>query len=132
PVGLAHEAAGGLGWLPWRDRRPLGQVVTGPGPDLQPRPPHVRDDAGLVAAHLAGDPDAFAELFTRHRERLWAVALRTTGDREDAADALQDALISALRRADSFRGDSAVTTWLPRIVVNASLDRLRRRKVRAA
>ena len=89
-------------------------------------------DASLVEAHLAGDPDAFGELFRRHRDRLWAVALRTTGHPEDAADALQDALISAFRRADSYRGDAAVTTWLHRIVVNASLDRLRRRKVRAA
>ena len=90
------------------------------------------DDAALVEAHLAGDPTAFGELYRRHRDRLWAVALRTTGNPEDAADALQDALISAFRRADSFRGDAAVTTWLHRIVVNASLDRLRRRKVRAA
>ena len=60
------------------------------------------------------------------------MALRTTGNPEDAADALQDALISAFRRAESFRGDAAVTTWLHRIVVNACLDRLRRRKVRAA
>ncbi len=90
------------------------------------------DDAALVEAHLAGDPAAFGELFRRHRDRLWAVALRTTGNPEDAADALQDAMISAFRRAESFRGDAAVTTWLHRIVVNASLDRLRRRKVRAA
>jgi RNA polymerase sigma-70 factor (ECF subfamily) len=91
-----------------------------------------RDDASLIAAHVAGDPDAFGMLFTRHRDRLWAVALRTTGNPEDAADALQDALISAFRRAESFRGDSAVTTWLHRIVVNACLDRLRRAKVRSA
>jgi len=71
-------------------------------------------------------------LFTRHRDRLWAVALRTTGNPEDAADALQEAMISAFRRADSFRGDAQVTTWLHRIVVNAALDRLRRNKVRAA
>jgi RNA polymerase sigma-70 factor, ECF subfamily len=90
------------------------------------------DDVALVEAHLAGDPAAFGELFRRHRDRLWAVALRTTGNPEDASDALQDALISAFRRAESFRGDAAVTTWLHRIVVNASLDRLRRRKVRAA
>ncbi len=89
-------------------------------------------DVALVEAHLAGDPEAFGELFRRHRDRLWAVALRTTGNPEDAADALQDALISAFRRADSYRGDAAVTTWLHRIVVNACLDRLRRRKVRAA
>lgn len=87
-------------------------------------------DAELLAAHCAGDPDAFSEIVRRHRDRLWAVALRTTGNPEEASDALQDALISAYRRADSFRGDSAVTTWLHRIVVNASLDRLRRRAVR--
>ena len=91
-----------------------------------------RDDAALLRAHIAGDPDAFGELFSRHRDRLWAVALRTTGNPEDAADALQDALISAFRRAESFRGDSAVTTWLHRVVVNACLDRLRRAKVRSA
>lgn len=89
-----------------------------------------QSDAELLAAHCAGDPDAFAEIVRRHRDRLWAVALRTTGNPEEASDALQDALISAYRRADSFRGDSAVTTWLHRIVVNASLDRLRRRSVR--
>jgi RNA polymerase sigma-70 factor, ECF subfamily len=87
-------------------------------------------DAQLLSAHCAGDPQAFNELVRRHRDRLWSVALRTTGDPEEASDALQDALISAYRRADSFRGDSAVTTWLHRIVVNASLDRLRRRAVR--
>lgn len=89
-----------------------------------------RSDAELVAAHVAGDPEAFGEVVRRHRDRLWAVALRTTGDREEAADAVQDALVSALRAADRFRGDSAVTTWLHRIVVNACLDRARRRAVR--
>ncbi|WP_326550706.1 RNA polymerase sigma factor SigM [Micromonospora sp. NBC_01813] len=85
-------------------------------------------DDDLLRAHVEGDPEAFAELFHRHRDRLWAVALRTLGDREEAADALQDALLSAHRGAARFRGDSAVTTWLHRIVVNACLDRLRRRK----
>ncbi|MGA9749735.1 MAG: RNA polymerase sigma factor SigM [Nocardioides sp.] len=90
------------------------------------------DDRELLAAHLAGDPDAFGLLFRQHRNRLWAVALRTTGDPEEAADALQDAMIAAFRRAESYRGDAAVTTWLHRIVVNACLDRLRRQKVRLA
>ena len=89
-----------------------------------------RSDADLLRAHAAGDPYAFEELVRRHRDRLWAVALRTTRDREEAADALQDALISAYRAAGSFRGDSAVTTWLHRIVVNACLDRMRRRQAR--
>jgi RNA polymerase sigma-70 factor (ECF subfamily) len=90
----------------------------------------VPDDAELLRAHAAGDPAAFTELVRRHQDRLWAVALRTLGDREEAADALQDALISAYRSAGRFRGDSAVTTWLHRIVVNACLDRVRRRQAR--
>jgi RNA polymerase sigma-70 factor, ECF subfamily len=80
--------------------------------------------------HVDGDPDAFGTLFERHKDRLWAVAIRTLGDPEEAADALQDAMIAAFRRASSFRGDSAVTTWLHRIVVNAALDRMRRRSAR--
>ena len=93
---------------------------------------HELTDTALLEAHGSGDPDAFGVLFNRHRDRLWAVALRTTGNPEDAADALQEAMISAFRRAESFRGDALVTTWLHRIVVNACLDRLRRNKVRAA
>ena len=89
-----------------------------------------RDDAELLRAHAEGDRGAFGEIVRRHRDRLWAVALRTMGDREEAADALQDALLSAYRAADRFRGDSAVTTWLHRIVVNACLDRIRRRQSR--
>ena len=87
-------------------------------------------DADLLAAHVAGDPDAFGMLFARHRDRLWAVALRTMGNREDAADGLQDGMVAAYRRAGTFRGDAAVTTWLHRVVVNACLDRLRAAKVR--
>ena len=88
-------------------------------------------DAELLRRHVAGDPDAFGQLFLRHKDRLWAVALRTVGDPDEAADALQEAMISAFRRAGDFRGQSAVTTWLHRIVVNAAVDRLRRRPVRS-
>ena len=84
-------------------------------------------DLDLLKLHLAGDENAFGTLFLRHKDRLWAVALRIVCDPDDAADALQDAMISAFRRAGDFRGDSAVTTWLHRIVVNASLDLLRRK-----
>lgn len=89
-----------------------------------------RTDEALMRAHAAGDPVAFGELVRRHRDRLWAIALRTLGDRDEAADALQDALLSAYRSAGRFRGDAAVTTWLHRIVVNACLDRVRRRQAR--
>jgi RNA polymerase sigma-70 factor, ECF subfamily len=91
---------------------------TGPGEEIS--------DGDLLARHVAGEPDAFAEIVRRHRDRLWAVALRTLGDREEAADAVQDALVSAFRAAHTFRGQSAVTTWLHRITVNACLDRARK------
>ena len=87
-------------------------------------------DRELLARHVAGDPDAFSEVVRRHQLRLWAVALRTVGDPDEAADALQDALLAAFRRAGTYRGEAAVTTWLHRIVVNACLDRMRRRSVR--
>ncbi len=89
-------------------------------------------DRELLQLHVQGDADAFGQLFLRHRERLWAIAIRTLGDPEEAADALQDAMISAFRQAGAFRGDAAVTTWLHRIVVNACLDRLRRKAARPA
>jgi RNA polymerase sigma-70 factor, ECF subfamily len=87
-------------------------------------------DVELLRRHVAGDRDAFGQLFRRHREQLWAVAVRTLGDKEEAADAVQDAMIAAFQGADSFRGHSAVTTWLYRIVVNAGLDRMRRHAAR--
>ena len=89
-------------------------------------------DHQLLQAHVDGDPEAFAALFRRHRDRLWAVALRTMGNPDDAADGLQEGMIAAYRRAGSFRGEAAVTTWLHRVVVNACLDRLRAAKVRRA
>jgi RNA polymerase sigma-70 factor, ECF subfamily len=103
-----------------------GPALSGPSGAPQAEP----SDAELLRRHVTGDAEAFGQLFLRHRDRLWAVALRTLGDPDEAADALQDAMISAFRRAADFRGDSAVTTWLHRIVVNACLDRMRRRAAR--
>jgi RNA polymerase sigma-70 factor (ECF subfamily) len=108
---------------------PADDPTGAPPPD--PADTDARDRA-LLAAHVAGDRDAFGTLARHHRERLWAVALRTLGDREEAADAVQDALLSAYRGAASYRGDARVTTWLHRIVVNACLDRVRRRRARPA
>ena len=89
-----------------------------------------RSDEDLLQAHVAGDPEAFGLLFGRHADRLWAVALRTSRDPEEAADAVQDAMLSAFRRAQTFRGQSKVSTGLQRIVVNACLDRMRSRRAR--
>ena len=85
-----------------------------------------RSDAELLAAHVAGDRYAFEELFYRHQRQLYRLAQVTSRSPEDAADALQDAMLKAHRNAPAFRHDSAVSSWLYRIVVNACLDRLRR------
>ena len=89
-------------------------------------------DRALLEAHVAGDRDAFGRLAALHLDRLYAVALRTLGpgEREEAADAVQDALLSAYRAAAGYRGEARVSTWLHRVVVNACLDRVRRRAVR--
>jgi RNA polymerase sigma-70 factor, ECF subfamily len=87
-------------------------------------------DTELIAAHRAGDREAFGRLVDRHTHQMWGVAVRTLGDPEDAADAVQDALVAAYRRAGSYRGEASVRTWLHRILVNTCIDRLRRERVR--
>jgi RNA polymerase sigma-70 factor (ECF subfamily) len=87
-----------------------------------------RSDAELLVAHVAGDRYAFEELFHRHHRQLHRLARMSSRTPEDAADALQDAMLSAHRSAPRFRHDASVSSWLYRIVVNASLDRLRRNK----
>ncbi len=89
---------------------------------------HHLSDADLLAAHVDGDRYAFEELFYRHHRQLYRLAYLTSRNRDDAADALQDAMLSAHRRARTFRYDCAVSSWLYRIVVNACLDRLRRNR----
>ena len=116
-------------------RKPTGEpesIVPG-GPRRRRGPlglDTLASDAELLAAHCAGDPDAFEQLAGRHSRELWAIALRTLGDPDDAADAVQEALVSAYRRAAMFRGDAAVRTWLRRIVVNTCIDRIRHERVR--
>jgi RNA polymerase sigma-70 factor (ECF subfamily) len=87
-----------------------------------------RSDGELLAAHVAGDRYAFEELFHRHHRQLYRLAQISSRTPEDAADALQDAMLSAHRSAPRFRHDASVSSWLYRIVVTACLDRLRRNK----
>lgn len=81
---------------------------------------------------MAGDRYAFEELFYRHHRQLYRLAHVTSRNPEDAADALQDAMLKAHRNAPAFRHDASVSSWLYRIVVNACLDRLRRNKTHVA
>ena len=84
-------------------------------------------DNELLQRALEGDNEAFSTLLGRHEDRIFALALRMTGSRADALDATQDAFILAFRRASSFRGEAAFSTWLYRIAINACKDFLRKR-----
>lgn len=81
----------------------------------------------LVHRAASGDDGAFTELVRRHERRVYAVALRMLGREEDALDATQDALLTLYRKSGQFRGESAFTTWLHRITINACYDLLRKR-----
>lgn len=85
-------------------------------------------DEGLLAEFVQGSQPAYQVLMRRHEDRIFALALRMTGDRSDALEATQDAFISAFRQAAAFRGDSSFGTWLYRIGINACRDLLRKKR----
>lgn len=85
-------------------------------------------DEELLELFVSGDKGAFAELMERHEQRVFAVALKLTGNRADALDATQDTFLALLRRASTFQARSAFGTWLYQIAVNASRDILRKRR----
>lgn len=83
------------------------------------------DTQAQVRLAREGDTRAFEALYRAHTGRVFAVCLRMAGDRETAEEWAQEAWIKAWERLDSFRGDSAFTTWLHRLTVNLVLDRRR-------
>jgi len=87
------------------------------------------DDATLVRRSLDGDRDAFGELVLRYQDLLFNVALRMTNDREDARDATQSAFLKAWRKLGTFDRRNKFFSWLYRILVNETLNRVRRRRV---
>jgi RNA polymerase sigma-70 factor (ECF subfamily) len=85
------------------------------------------DDRALVDRVVEGDEGAFVTLMQRHEERIFALALRITGNRDDALEATQETFVALFRRAASFKGEAEPGTWLYRIGINAARDALRRR-----
>jgi RNA polymerase sigma-70 factor (ECF subfamily) len=94
-------------------------------------PIHLLDEERWVRAARQGDVDAFNQLVERYETIAYSVALRAVGNAEDAADATQEAFISAFRAIAEFRGGS-FKSWLLRIVVNACHDLHRRQQRRPA
>lgn len=85
-------------------------------------------ERSLVRRAQRGDEQAFATLFQLHKKRVYSVCLQMTKDVADAEDLTQEAFMQVFRSVNSFRGDSAFSTWLYRVAVNTVLMKLRRRK----
>ena len=86
------------------------------------------DERNIILRAQQGDQEAFATLFQLHKKRVYSVCLQMTKDVADAEDLTQEAFLQVFRNVNSFRGDSAFSTWLYRIAVNTVLMKLRRRK----
>jgi len=87
-------------------------------------------DAELVRSAQQGDSDAFASLFHSHKARIYSVCLRMTNNAAEAEDLTQDAFLQVFRKLATFRGDSALSTWLYRIAVNTVLMHFRKKVLR--
>ena len=109
-----------------RDRAMAPSKVT-VHPSVPPLAPGRSADMALVDRCRAGDLAAFEEIYRAHAGRLYSVAYRMLGNPTDAEDLLQEIFLSAHRKLDGFRGESALGTWLYRLATNQCLDYLRSR-----
>src|SRR5579885_3380735 len=82
----------------------------------------------LVEAGQRGDRDAFRAVFELHKDRVYSIALRFTGDPAAALDIAQDVFVKLLTRIRDYHGGARFETWLYRVTVNACLDRQKRRR----
>jgi RNA polymerase sigma-70 factor (ECF subfamily) len=87
-------------------------------------------DLRLVERCRSGELGAFEELYQQHSGRLYSLAVRMLGNQADAEDQLQEIFLSAHRKLESFRGESALGTWLYRLAMNQLLDYVRSRAAR--
>jgi RNA polymerase sigma-70 factor, ECF subfamily len=89
------------------------------------------DELALVERCRAGDLAAFETIYRAHAGRLYSVACRVLGNPTDAEDLLQEIFLAAHRKLETFRGESALGTWLYRLAMNLCLDHLRSRATRS-
>src|SRR5262249_8850444 len=88
-------------------------------------------DAGINAALTGEEMSGFEDLYRKHYRRVYSICLRMTGNVAEAEDLTQEVFIQLHRKLDSFRGESAFTTWLHRLTVNQVLMHFRKRSVRS-
>jgi len=109
-----------------------GQLMTQspparPHPGLFKRNPPIAGEAEAIEAAKRGDGEAFAKLYNLHKRRVYTLCLRMLGNVSAAEDMTQNAFLHLFRKIESFRGDSAFSTWLHRLTVNLVLMQLRKR-----
>jgi len=93
------------------------------GPTIAPDPV----EADILARAQAGDPHAFAHLYSLHKRRIYSLCLRMVGNIAEAEDLTQEAFLQLHRKIATFRGDSAFSTWLHRLAINVVLMQLRKK-----
>lgn len=86
-------------------------------------------ESQLLDRACRGEEEAFAALFEKHKRRVYSLCLRMTGDTAEAEDLTQEAFLQLFRKLSTFRGESAFSTWLHRLVVNVVLMRLRKKGI---
>jgi RNA polymerase sigma-70 factor (ECF subfamily) len=109
--------------ISWPVAAPLAPAMTDTAPGSVRADAAMTDEA-LVQAALAGTADAFDLLVTRHRRAVYQVCYRFVNNHEDAADLAQDTFVRAWRALGSFRGQARFSTWVHRIAVNVSLNKV--------
>ena len=90
-------------------------------------PTKAASDAQLIARAQGGDEAAFAALYEAHKRRVYSLCLRMVSDPTEAEDLSQEAFLQVFRKLSTFRGESAFSTWLHRLVVNVVLMHLRKK-----
>jgi len=91
---------------------------------------HYASDADLIRRAQQGEEDAFAALFNAHKAKVYSLCLRMTSNTAEAEDLTQDAFLQVFRKLATFRGDSALSTWLYRVAVNTVLMHFRKKGLR--
>jgi RNA polymerase sigma-70 factor (ECF subfamily) len=110
----------------------LGLGNFSPPPNVQNNENALNDDSRLIEQALAGQVDAFEQLVHKYQDRLFRTMVHLVGHREDARDVVQEALVQAFVKLETFRGGSAFYTWLYRIAFNLAASHGRRRRPTAS
>jgi RNA polymerase sigma factor (sigma-70 family) len=123
---LATPAVGKRRRLGWDERRGTGCLKKEAVPQLSSRASDNENDAEVIQRACEGDPTAFERLYRSHCKRVYAVC-RMVGNTTEAEDLAQEAFLLLFRKIHTFRGESAFSTWLRRLVVNTVLMHLRKK-----